>query len=113
MKPTALDVFLVTVADLYQSSPEYRAELDQERDPSPTITLPRPVSTWDRLGELEWLIRNGMSIWLACEQFGWTVETAQVTATRWRHPVHARLLPEVEEALSGEWARKWLAGIAA
>jgi hypothetical protein len=109
---TPLDLFLTTAADLYETNPEYRAELDTELT-GPTDPPDRPMSTWERLTELEWLIRNGMPAWFAVEQVGWSVEAAGVAAKRWCHPVHGRLLPVLELSPSGYWAAEWAAGRAA
>ena len=109
---TPFDMFITTAVDLYRTDPAYRAELEQERE-TPTPDPPVAPSTWDRLDELDWLLRNGLPDWFAAMQVGWTVETAQDMAHRWGHPVHKRLLVEEAPGLSDWWASEWLAGRAA
>lgn len=109
---SALELFLTVASDLYRTDPDYRREVEQERDPRPD-PAPAPVSTWEKLTELDWLIRNGMPYWLAPEQVGWTLDTAQTAAIRWQHPVHTRLQPDVDPAPSGHWAAQWSAGMVA
>ncbi len=104
---TALDEFLTVACDLYRSDVSYRAEIEAERDGKVAVAEVR-WSMPAQLGELEWLIRNGVEPERAVEQFGWTLDSAQSAARRWFHPVHALLLPAVESGASNEWARQWL-----
>ena len=103
---TTLDMFLEVAADLYADNPAYRLELEAERhDPTPDPV--RAISTWERLTELEWLIRNGRPADLAIGDVGYvSMDAAQTAAIRWRHPVHTYLLPDDDPAPSGYWARK-------
>lgn len=99
--------FLEVASDLYRDNPAYRAELDAERRGDETQPVRHP-STVDRLDELDWLVRNGMTPAYAAEQVGWSLETAQTTAIRWSHPVRDRITSEAETGASASWAREWL-----
>lgn len=102
-----LSRFVEVASDLYRANPAYRAELDAERR-GEQLPADRRASTLDRLEELDWLIRNGMSAVYAIEQCGWTVDAARTAAIRWAHPVRARIVPAPDPAPSAWWAKTWL-----
>lgn len=111
---TPLEQFLTIASDLYATNPDYRAEVEAERDNTPPPTE-RPISNRDRLDELEWLITNGTPVTTAITQVGSTREALERAAWRaGRRNLAIRIFDTTETNMTGgissRWARQWSAG---